>query len=288
MLNPGLPFDISILEAPVPSAESPGKRIARLQNPPVSKELILQLVSLLDLTSLNATDTPAQIDLLVKRALQPLEGENVSVGGICIYQPFIPQARQALQTSDIGLATVSGGFPAGQMELALKCEDIRYSVALGATEIDAVIRRTWPLTGNWQALYDEVKAFRTAAGNVKLKVIIASGELKQPEIIYKTSLTCLMAGADFVKTSTGMEQVNATLDAGYMIMQAIARYKQLSGFSGGFKPAGGIRTTDQALAWQQLIREELGEEWLHPELFRIGASKLLDELIESLQAIQHR
>jgi len=282
MPNPGIPFDEIVIEQIVKSNTGIDDRILKLHQAKKSsadqKKDILRLISVLDLTSLNGNDTPERISNLLQKAQFPLAGNTVQVAAVCVYQPFIAQAVSALKHTELGVACVAGGFPAGQMDLAVKCADIEKSVQLGATEIDMVINRTNPLTGNWSALYEEVRACRQHCGQGHLKVIIATGELVDYTTIARTSWVCMAAGADFIKTSTGLEKVNATLEAGLVMMQAIRVYYQATGVEVGFKPAGGIRTTEQALTWMQLMHEELDEKWLDKSLFRIGASSLLDDL----------
>jgi deoxyribose-phosphate aldolase len=181
------------------------------------------------------------------------------------------------------VAAVSTGFPAGQNPFALKVEEIKASVAAGAAEIDIVISRAHVLTGDWQALYDEVRAYRAACGPAHLKTILATGELGTLTNVARASQVCLMAGADFIKTSTGKETVNATLPVSLVMVRAIRDYSEASGYLVGFKPAGGIRSAKQALDWLGLMYEELGERWTHPNLFRIGASGLLTDIERQLE-----
>jgi len=282
MNNPGIPFKSNFSEEILRSAASINDElnniVASFGLLESSKKEIEALVSYLDLTSLNGTDTPDTISKLLAKAKSPLAGNEIKTAAVCIYQPFIAQCAVELKNSDIQIATVAGGFPAGQMDLDVKCADIERSVSLGATEIDMVINRANPLTGNWRALYDEVKACKKSCGPARLKVIIATGELGDYTTIAKTSWVCMMAGADFIKTSTGMEKVNATLEVGFVMMNTIRQYFELTDIVVGFKPAGGIRTTEQAMQWHHLVKETLGARWCTKSLFRIGASSLLDDL----------
>jgi deoxyribose-phosphate aldolase len=282
MRNSGVPYNEDFLRIDAGLFQDIDEVVNFIPDIDSNEASLLKVVSLLDLTSLNATDTPDIIEVLIKRAKSPVPGHDVKVAAVCVYAPFVEQACTALEHTDVEVATVAGGFPSGQMALELKCAEIELAIKLGATEVDAVIRRTYPLMQNWLALYEEVKAFRKSCKDVHLKVIMATGELPDPATIFKTSMTCLMAGADVIKTSTGMEKVNATLDAGYIMMQAIKRYEDMTGFKAGLKPAGGIRTTEQSLRWLELVRKLLGESWLQPSLFRIGASSLLDDLLLQL------
>jgi deoxyribose-phosphate aldolase len=289
MPNPGITFDQNFLDTITQSESAVNAIIFKLTESQAGKSFskndLLTAISFLDLTSLNGNDTPERISNLLQKAQFPLAGNTVQVAAVCVYQPFIAQAVSALKHTELGVACVAGGFPAGQMDLAVKCADIEKSVQLGATEIDMVINRTNPLTGNWSALYEEVRACRQHCGQGHLKVIIATGELVDYTIIAKTSWVCMMAGADFIKTSTGLEKVNATLEAGLIMAQAIRDFHKKTGIAVGFKPAGGIRTTQQAMTWLALIREELGEKWLDNSLFRIGASSLLDDLAAQFKAL---
>jgi len=287
MANPGLPFSIDFPASLFLSAKEIATRIREIEELRISEtednSWILQIISCLDLTSLNATDQPETITKLLTKAQSRLEGHNTKVAAICVYQPFVAQCAAQLKDSEISIACVAGGFPSGQMEVAVKCADIEKSVALGANEIDVVINRAHPLTGNWQGLYEEVKACKQSCGHAHLKVIIATGELESSELIAKTSWVCMQAGADFIKTSTGMEKVNATFEAGIIMMRAIREYHKLTDRKIGFKPAGGIRNALQARQWLHLLQAELDESWATPSLFRIGASSLLNDLVDTYQ-----
>jgi deoxyribose-phosphate aldolase len=201
---------------------------------------------------------------------------------VCVYHNLVPTAVEALAGSGIPVAAVSTGFPAGQTPMATKLAEIRASLEAGAPEIDIVISRAHALTGNYQALYDEVRAFREACGEAHMKTILATGELGTLRNVRAASLVCMMAGADFVKTSTGKEPVNATLPVSLVMVRAIRDYFERTGFRVGFKPAGGIRTAKQSLDWLALMKEELGDAWLDASLFRIGASGLLTDIERQL------
>jgi deoxyribose-phosphate aldolase len=204
--------------------------------------------------------------------------ETLHVGAVCIYHNLIPVAVESLRGAGIPIAAVSTGFPAGQISFEQKLQEIEASVKAGATEIDIVISRAHVLTGNWQALYDEVKAFRAACGEAHMKTILATYELATLRNIGMASLVCMMAGADFIKTSTGKEPVNAILPVGLVMTRAIRDYYEQTGYKVGFKPAGGIRTAKSSLDWLILMKEELGDEWTHNTLFRLGASSLLADI----------
>lgn len=278
MPNIGIPFSSSLLRETVTIVD-----IEKLRLPSPTPENISFLISCLDLTSLNATDTNERIAQLIEKAKSVGEEMVTGVAAVCIYQPFVALAVKELKNTKIGIATVAGGFPHGQQDTAVKCADIARSAEIGATEIDMVINRSFALTEDWKRLYEEVTQCKRAAGVAKLKVILATGELSKPQLVYNASMTSMMAGADFIKTSTGFEAVNATLEAGFVMCQAIKDYYQATGVKVGLKPAGGIRTAQQALGWLALVQQELGDEWLNPGLLRIGASSLLDDLLSSLK-----
>uniref|UniRef100_T1J759 deoxyribose-phosphate aldolase n=1 Tax=Strigamia maritima TaxID=126957 RepID=T1J759_STRMM len=217
--------------------------------------------------------------------LTTLSGNDIRVGAVCVYPARITECVQFLQEigrSNIPVAAVATGFPSGQYHLTTRLEEIRLSVADGAKEIDIVINRPYVLCGNWQGVYDEVKAMKKACGSALMKTILATGELGSLTNVYKASLVCMMAGADFIKTSTGKEDVNAILPVGLVMVRAIRDFYNRSNIKVGFKPAGGIRTAKDALIWLTLIKEELGDEWLTPNLFRIGASGVLGDIERQL------
>jgi deoxyribose-phosphate aldolase len=254
---------------------------------------LLRAVSVIDLTTLAGDDTPGNVLRLCAKARQPVRadllealgvaGRGLRVGAVCVYHNLVPTAVGALAGSGVPVAAVSTGFPAGQTPLDLKLEEIRRSVEAGAGEIDIVVSRAHVLTGDWRALYDEVRAFREACGAAHMKTIVAAGELGTLRNLALASHVCMMAGADFIKTSTGKEPVNATLPFGLVMVRAVRDYHERTGFRVGFKPAGGIRTAKQALDWLMLMREELAREWLSPTLFRIGASALLTDIERQLE-----
>lgn len=254
---------------------------------------LLKAVTLIDLTTLSGDDTPGRVRRLCAKALHPvradvLEGLGMADAGIttaavCVYHDMVPVAVEALRGTGVPVAAVSAGFPAGLSPFETRLEEIRRSVRAGAAEIDIVISRRHVLTGDWQALYDEIRAFREAAGEAHLKTILATGELGTLRNVYRASLVAMMAGADFVKTSTGKESVNATLPVGLTMTRAVRAYYERTGHRVGFKPAGGLRTAKDALAWLALLREELGRRWLEPDLFRIGASSLLADIERQLE-----
>ena len=254
---------------------------------------LLRGVTLLDLTTLQGDDTPGRVRRLCAKARRPIrldlleamgaERLPLRVAAVCVYHAFVEVAVEALRGSGIPVAAVSTGFPAGLNPLPQRVAEIRASVAAGAREIDVVITRAHVLTRDWQALYDEVRAFREACGGAHLKTILATGELATLRNVERTSLVCMMAGADFIKTSTGKEGTNATLPVGLVMTRAIRAYREHTGFEVGFKPAGGIRSARDVLDWMILMKEELGVAWLRPPLFRLGASSVLTDMERQLE-----
>jgi len=253
---------------------------------------LLRAITCIDLTTLAGDDTPGNVLRLCDKARHPVRQEileaigagmlNLKVGAVCVYHNLVAVAVEALHGSGIPVAAVSTGFPAGQNPFEQKIGEITASVKAGAAEIDIVISRAHVLTGNWQALYDEVRAFREACGEAHMKTILATHELATLRNVAMASLVCMMAGADFIKTSTGKEAVNATLPVGIVMVRAIRDYYERTGYRVGFKPAGGIRTAKSALDWLILMKEELANDWLNNSLFRLGASGLLSDIERQL------
>jgi len=249
-------------------------------------------VTCIDLTTLAGDDTPGNVHRLAAKARQPVRqdilealgvaDQRITVGAVCVYHARVPDAIAALEGTDIPVAAVSAGFPAGLSPYKLRIAEIRESVAAGAREIDIVISREHVLRGNWQALYDEICEMRHACGDAHMKTILAIGELGPLWHVAMASKVCMMAGADFIKTSTGKESINATLEAGLVMTRAIREHHERTGYKVGFKPAGGIRKAKKVLEWLILMKEELGDEWLDPALFRIGASSLLADIERQL------
>ena len=254
---------------------------------------LLKAVSCIDLTTLAGNDTKGRVERLCAKAKQPVRQDilaalgmadaDLTVGAVCVYPTMVPYAVRALKGSGIPVASVATGFPAGLTPLPQRLDEIRYAVSEGAAEIDIVITREHVLTGNWVALYDEVKLFRDTCGEAHLKAILATGELGTLRNVYKASLVAMMAGADFIKTSTGKEAENATPTVSLVMVRALREYVERTGFYVGFKPAGGIKTAKEALLWLTLMKEELGRPWLEPELFRFGASSLLGDIERQLE-----
>lgn len=260
--------------------------------PHAEADRLLRAIRAIDLTTLEGDDTPQRVTDLCARARHPLPtplpagpalaGPDRRTASVCVYHHFLPVALQALRGTGIPVAVVAGGFPAGLSPLRLRIAEVEAAVDAGAGEVDVVINRAHALTGEWGMLYDELTAFRAAAGHALLKVILATGDLKTGTTIARASRVAMLAGADFIKTSTGKEAVNATPSAGFVMLREIAVYGERSGRSVGFKPAGGIRTAPQALEWMRMVEEVLGADALIPDRFRIGASSLLDTIVARL------
>jgi deoxyribose-phosphate aldolase len=298
--NPGVALDLSRIASVAVNRSAVERRAATLPARRTVKQdwqaaWLLRAITCLDLTTLAGDDTAGTVRRLCAKARHPVRAEvlealgaaqlPIRVGAVCVYHNLVPTAVEALDGSDIPVAAVSTGFPAAQNPFPQKLEEIRASVTVGAREIDVVISRAHVLTGNWSALYDEVRTFREACGAAHMKTILGTGELGTLRTVARASWVCMMAGADFIKTSTGKEAVNATLPVGLVMVRAIREYAEATGYRVGFKPAGGIRTAKQALDWLILMKEELGNEWLAPALFRIGASSLLTDIERQLEHI---
>jgi deoxyribose-phosphate aldolase len=296
--NPGIPLDLDwVHQARFTNRSAAERRAATLPARRTVKKTwqaawLLRAVTCLDLTTLQGDDTPGNVQRLCAKARQPVRHDilerlgaehlPITVGAVCVYHNLVAPAVEALQGSGIPVAAVSTGFPAGQTPLETKLAEIRASLAAGASEIDIVISRAHVLTADYAAVYDEVRQFRETCGAAHMKTIIATGELGTLRNVRAASLVCLMAGADFIKTSTGKEPTNATLPGSLIMLRAIRDYCERTGYLVGFKPAGGIRTAKQALDWLALMKEELGDAWLRPNLFRIGASGLLTDIERQL------
>src|SRR5271167_1080234 len=254
---------------------------------------LLRAITCMDLTTLSGDDTDERVRRLCAKARQPIQHElvkhlgiealNIQVAAICVYHRFVETARRALEGSSVRVAAVSTGFPAGLSPLSERVAEIRRSVECGAQEIDVVITRALVFSGRWQELYDEIAAFKQACGPVHMKVILGTGDLLTLRNVARASVVAMMAGADFIKTSTGKEPVNATLPVGLVMTRAIREYANQTGYAVGFKPAGGIRTAKQSLEWLSLMKDELGPSWLKSDLFRFGASGMLADIERQLE-----
>jgi deoxyribose-phosphate aldolase len=294
---PILPLDLSPVEDVKVNRSAVERRAATLiTRRTVKREWqaawLLQAVRTIDLTTLSGDDTPGTVKRLCAKARQPIRADlleklgvnkPMATGAVCVYHGMVSTAVEALVGSGIPVAAVSTGFPAGLNPFNQKIQEIEASVKDGASEIDIVISRQHVLTQNWHALYDEVKAFREACGPAHMKSILATGELGTLKNVMRASFVCMQAGSDFIKTSTGKEPVNATLPVSLVMVRAIRAFYEATGYKVGFKPAGGVRTAKQSLDWLILMKEELGEEWMQPHLFRIGASALLNDIERQLE-----
>jgi deoxyribose-phosphate aldolase len=296
--NPGSPLDLEALRAIRVNRSAVERRAATIPTRrTVKKEWqaawLLRAITLIDLTTLAGDDTPSNVKRLCAKAKDPVREDILSalgaehlgirVAAVCVYHELVSVAVEALAGSGIPVAAVSAGFPAGLNPFAQRLAEIKASVAAGASEIDIVITRAHVLTGDWQALYDEIRAFRDACGDAHLKAILATGELATLTNVARASRVAMMAGADFIKTSTGKETVNATLPFGLVMARQIREFQEETGAAVGFKPAGGIRSAKNAVDWMLLMKEELGDEWLRAKLFRLGASALLTDIERQLE-----
>ena len=296
--NGGVAFDPAWIEDVRINLSASERRVASLPGRrSVKKDAqaawLLKAVTCIDLTTLSGDDTAARVRRLCAKAKQPIRedileklgfGERtIHTGAICVYHRFVATAVDALEGSGIPVAAVSTGFPAGLIPHDLKLKEIEASVRDGAQEIDIVITREHVLTGDWKALYDEMRDFREACGAAHVKAILATGDIKTLRNVAKASMICMMAGADFIKTSTGKEAVNATLLVTLTMARMIRDYQERTGFKVGYKPAGGVSSAKDVLNYQILMKEELGRKWLEPELFRVGASSLLADIERQLE-----
>jgi deoxyribose-phosphate aldolase len=254
---------------------------------------LLRAITCMDLTTLSGDDTDERVRRLCAKARQPLQHDlvkrlgidelNIKVAAVCVYHRFVETAVRALEGSGIRVAAVSTGFPAGLSPVEERIAEIRRSVEAGADEIDIVITRALVFGSRWQELYDEVSGFKQACGHVHMKAILGTGDLLTLRNVARASMVAMMAGADFIKTSTGKESVNATLPVGLVMARSIREYANETGMAVGFKPAGGIRTAKQSTEWLSLMKEELGNPWMKAELFRFGASSLLNDIERQLE-----
>ena len=295
--NAGTPLNLDLIANARVNLSAVERRVATLTTRrSVKKEWqaawLIKALTCIDLTTLSGDDTPDRVARLCAKARMPLRTDLVEalgldampkVGAVCVYPTMVNSAVRALQGSGIPVASVATGFPTGLMPLKLRLAEIRYAVEEGAKEIDIVISRATVFSGDWQALYDEISAMREACGEAHLKAILATGDLKSLRNVYRASWVAMMAGADFIKTSTGKEDVNATLPVGLTMVRALRDYFEVSGIAVGFKPAGGLKSAKDALAWLTLIKEELGNRWLDPSLFRFGASSMLGDIERQIE-----
>jgi len=296
--NSGIPLDVNwIREVRVNTSAVERRAQTQVARRTVKKEWqaawLLRAITCMDLTTLSGDDTEERVRRLCAKARQPIQPGlveklgvqqlEIKVAAVCVYHTFIDTALNALEGSGVYVAAVSTGFPAGLSPLAERVAEIRRSVEAGAQEIDVVITRAHVFAGRWQALYDEIAAFKEACGGAHMKVILGSGDLLTLRNVARAGFVAMMAGADFIKTSTGKEPTNATLPVSLVMVRAIREYAQQTGMAVGFKPAGGIRTAKQSLDWLAMMKEELGFSWLRAELFRFGVSGLLGDIERQLE-----
>lgn len=295
--NPGMPLAEDWFARAAINTPAADRRAAQLTTRRSLKKAyqaawLVNAIRCMDLTTLAGDDTPDRVARLCAKARRPLADRILAglgldampqVGAVCVYPTMVAPAVAALAGSGIPVASVATGFPAGLMPLPLRLAEIRYAVGEGAQEIDIVITRAHALRGDWAALYDEIAAMREACGAAHMKAILATGDLATLRAVYAASMVAMQAGADFIKTSTGKEGVNATLPVSLIMARALRDYGARTGVQIGFKPAGGMKTAKDALAWQILMREELGPRWLRPDLFRLGASSMLGDIERQLE-----
>ena len=296
--NRGVPLELDWVEEVRVNRSAVERRAATLRTRRTVKKQwqaswLLRAITLMDLTTLSGDDTPGRVRRLCAKARRPVREDlleamgaarlPIRVAAVCVYHAFVETAVESLECSGIPVAAVSTGFPAGLSPFEQRLEEIRASVAAGAEEIDVVITRSHVLTEDWRALYDEVRAMREACGDAHIKTILATGELGTLRNVARASLVCMMAGADFIKTSTGKESVNATLPVGLVMARAIRDYRERTGQLVGLKAAGWIRAAKDALEWLALVKDELGDRWLRSDLFRFGASALLTDIERQLE-----
>ena len=254
---------------------------------------LLRAIACMDLTTLSGDDSAERVRRLCAKARRPLQDHiikalgieelHLTTGAVCVYHAFVETAVKALEGSGIPVAAVSAGFPAGLSPMTERLDEIRSSVEAGASEIDIVITRAHVFNGEWNALYDEVAAFKEACGPAHMKSILGTGDLSTLRNVVRASWVVMMAGTDFIKTSTGKEAVNATLPVSLVMIRALRDYAERTGMAVGFKPAGGIKTAKQALDWMVTMKDELSRSWLEPTLFRYGASSMLGDIERQLE-----
>lgn len=296
--NPGMPLSLEMFESHAVNRSAAERRAATIGTRRSVKKAyqaawLVNAVRCVDLTTLAGDDTEARVKRLCAKARNPIAGHimeglglsdmRLTTGAVCVYPTMVRHAVKALEGSGVPVASVATGFPTGLMPLNLRLEEIKYAVGEGAAEIDIVITREHVLKQDWAALYDEIAAMRAACGAAHMKTILATGDLQTLRNVYAASMVAMQAGADFIKTSTGKEGVNATLPVSLVMIRALRDYGAVTGQMIGFKPAGGMKAAKEALAWQILMKEELGRRWLEPDLFRFGASSMLGDIERQLE-----
>lgn len=301
VLNPGCELDLGWLNSIHVNTAAVHQRAANLQSRKAVKgsyqaAWLLRAVTCIDLTTLGGDDTDSNVMRLCAKASRAVsedmlealgfEAGNIQTAAVCVYPAKVPVAAATLKKmgmeNKINVASVATGFPSGQYPLETRLAEIRWAVEKGANEIDIVVDRSLVINKLWVDLYQEIQKMKEACGSAHLKSILAVGELGSFDNVYKASLVAMMAGSDFIKTSTGKEAVNATIPVGIVMCRAIRDYWTRTGYKVGFKPAGGIRTAADSLAWLVMIKEELGNDWLNNKMFRFGASGLLGDIERQL------
>lgn len=309
--NPGTDFhavkfmDVSINESAVNQACSEYTRRRPVKGP-AQTAWLLRVISCCDNTTLSGDDTEAKVDRVCWKSRFPVRRDileelgiepkitspadcscirsKITTGAVCVYPARVAEAVKCLAGTGIPVAAVATGFPSGQIRQSEKLAEIRNAVKDGASEIDIVIPRDLALQGRWEEMYHVVKEFREACGEAHMKTILETFELDNLTNVYRASMVCMMAGADFIKTSTGKVKVNAVLPVGFVMVRAIRDYYAQTGYRVGFKPAGGISTAKVALQWMAMMLNELGEEYTRPDLFRYGCSSLIPDVERQLHA----
>ena len=295
--NPGMPLELDWIKNINVNLSAVQKRVSTLtKRRSIKKEWqvawLIKAITCIDLTTLSGDDTQGNVKRLCAKAKNPIRNDllkltginqKITTGAVCVYHELVEFAVSELKGFDIPVAAVSTGFPAGLTPYEQKIEEIKASVSSGAKEIDIVITRKHVLNNEWEKLYSEVSGYREACGDAHMKAIIATGDLSTLRNVAKASMVCMMAGADFIKTSTGKESTNATLTVGLTMVRQIRDFYDRTGVKIGFKPAGGIKKAKDALNWLILIKEELGEDWLNQNLFRFGASSLLSDIERQIE-----
>ena len=296
--NPGFALDLDWVDKTVMNRSALERRAATIGTRRTVKKQwqaawLLKAITLIDLTTLNSDDTDGRVRRLCAKARNPVRADilralgaeqlDIKPGAVCVYHRFVETAVKALKGTNIPVAAVSTAFPHGLAPMETRLMEIEASVKAGAKEIDIVIERGLVLLGDWQGLYDQIKAFREACGDAHIKTILGTGELATQTNVAKASLVCMLAGADFIKTSTGKEKTNANLITSLSMVRMIAWFYEETGIEIGYKPAGGISTAKDALTYMSLMKEELGTKWLAPHLFRFGASSLLTDIERQLE-----
>jgi len=295
--NPGMPLELDWIKNINVNLSAVQKRVSTLtKRRSIKKEWqvawLIKAITCIDLTTLSGDDTQGNVKRLCAKAKNPIRNDlleltginqKITTGAVCVYHELVEFAVSQLKGFDIPVAAVSTGFPAGLTPYEQKIEEIKASVSSGAKEIDIVITRKHVLNNDWEKLYSEISGYREACGDAHMKAIIATGDLSTLRNVAKASMVCMMAGADFIKTSTGKESTNANLTVGLTMVRQIRDFYDRTGVKIGFKPAGGIKKAKDALNWLILIKEELGEDWLNPNLFRFGASSLLSDIERQIE-----